>query len=147
MLAHSFLIKLSSKLLVTRTGIKARMSLISGLWFPWLIYMFLKWDLTLAHWTQVSDRCPLGYLFKISSISLALSLNLKGNLLWLEKWSYNSSGEYTESKEYLLFLWVHLIKTSMPWDHFQTDYLISQLNQPYTFCVGIYMTCYSFFCI
>ena len=31
MLAHSFLIKSSSKLLVTRTGIKARMSLISGL--------------------------------------------------------------------------------------------------------------------
>ena len=24
---------------------------------------FLKWDLTLVHWTQVSDRCPLGYLF------------------------------------------------------------------------------------
>ena len=23
---------------------------------------FLKWDLTLTHWTQVSDRCPLGYL-------------------------------------------------------------------------------------
>ena len=63
MLAHSFLIKSSSKLLVTRTGIKARMSLISGLWLPWPIYMFLKWDLTLAHWTQVSDRCPLGYLF------------------------------------------------------------------------------------
>ena len=62
MLAHSFLIKSSSKLLVTRTGIKARIILISGLWFPWPIYMFLKWDLTLAHWTQVSDRCPLGYL-------------------------------------------------------------------------------------
>ena len=30
MLAHSFLIKSSSKFLVTRTGIKARMSLISG---------------------------------------------------------------------------------------------------------------------
>ena len=29
---------------------------------------FLKWDLTLAHWTQVSDRCPLGYLF-VSSIT------------------------------------------------------------------------------
>ena len=27
------------------------------------IVFFLKWDLTLAHWTQVSDRCPLGYLF------------------------------------------------------------------------------------
>ena len=26
------------------------------------LYVFLKWDLTLAHWTQVSDRCPLGYL-------------------------------------------------------------------------------------
>ena len=62
MLAHSFLIKSSSKLLVTRTDIKARMSLISGLWFPWPIYMFLKWDLTLAHWTQVSDRCPFGLL-------------------------------------------------------------------------------------
>ena len=64
-LAVLFLIKSSSKLLVTRTDIKARMSLISGLWFPWPIYMFLKWDLTLAHWTQVSDRCPLGYLLML----------------------------------------------------------------------------------
>ena len=37
---------------VTRTRIKA-----------WMSLNFLKWDLTLAHWTQVSDRCPLGYLF------------------------------------------------------------------------------------
>ena len=73
MLAHSFLIKSSSKLLVTRTGIKARMSLISGLWFPWPIYMFLKWDLTLARWTQVSDRCPLGYLFIKSSSKLLVT--------------------------------------------------------------------------
>ena len=36
---------------VTRTSIKA-----------WMSLNFLKWDLTLAHWTQVSDRCPLGYL-------------------------------------------------------------------------------------
>ena len=41
MLAHSFLIQSSSKLLVTRTDIKAWTSLISGLWFPWPIYMFL----------------------------------------------------------------------------------------------------------
>ena len=73
MLAHSFLIKSSSKLLVTRTGIKARMSLISGLWFPWPIYMFLKWDLPLAHWTQVSDRCPLGYLLLESSSQLLVT--------------------------------------------------------------------------
>ena len=37
---------------VTRTSIKA-----------WMSSNFFKWDLTLAHWTQVSDRCPLGYLF------------------------------------------------------------------------------------
>ena len=37
---------------VTWTSIKA-----------WMSLNFLKWDLTLAHWTQVSDRCPLGYLF------------------------------------------------------------------------------------
>ena len=37
---------------VTRTSIKA-----------WMSLNFLKWDLTLAHWTQVSDRCPFGFLF------------------------------------------------------------------------------------
>ena len=36
---------------VTRTSIKS-----------WMSLNFLKWDLTLAHWTQVSDCCPLGYL-------------------------------------------------------------------------------------
>ena len=41
---------------VTRTSIKA-----------WMSLNFLKWDLTLAHWTQVSDRCPLGYLFFFST--------------------------------------------------------------------------------
>ena len=40
MLVHSFLIESSWKLLVTSTGIKAQTSWISGLWFPWLIYMF-----------------------------------------------------------------------------------------------------------
>ena len=37
---------------VKRTSIKA-----------WMSLNFFKWDLTLAHWTQVSDRCPLGCLF------------------------------------------------------------------------------------
>ena len=40
MLAHSFFIESSSKLLVTRTGIKAQASSVSDLWFPWPIYMF-----------------------------------------------------------------------------------------------------------
>ena len=49
---------------VTRTSIKA-----------WMSSNFLKWDLTLAHWTQVSDRCPLGYLFvKPEMRALKLSL-------------------------------------------------------------------------
>ena len=42
MLARSFLIESSSELLVTRTGIKAWTFLISGLWFPWPIYMFFE---------------------------------------------------------------------------------------------------------
>ena len=42
MLAHSFFIESSSKLLVTNAGIKARTSSTSGLWFPWPIYMFFE---------------------------------------------------------------------------------------------------------
>ena len=102
MLACSFLIKSSGKLLVTRTGIKARLSSILGWIRPLILELLaLEWRkfhtfeleylwsqlanldqilcvaslgwgkgcikfwgrLTLAHWTQVSDRCPLGYLF------------------------------------------------------------------------------------
>ena len=44
---------------VTRTSIKA-----------WMSLNFLKWDLTLAHWTQVRDRCPLGYLFVLLSYAI-----------------------------------------------------------------------------
>ena len=102
MLACSCLIESSSKLLVTRRGIKALSSSILG-WIrrPILELLALEWQkfhtfeleylwsqlanldqilyvaslgwgkgyirfwgrLTLAHWTQVSDRCPLGYLF------------------------------------------------------------------------------------
>ena len=50
---------------VTRTSIKA-----------WMSLNFLKWDLTLAHWTQVSDRCPLGYLFIILVILQKLRARL-----------------------------------------------------------------------
>ena len=104
MLACSFLIESSSKLLVSRTGIKAWSSSILGrirqlilelLAFGWwkfqtfeleyiwsqlanldqILYVAsLGWGkgcirfwgrLTLAHWTQVSDRCLLGYLFYV----------------------------------------------------------------------------------
>ena len=49
---------------VTRTRIKA-----------WMSLNFLKWDLTLAHWTQVSDRCPLGYLFRDRASFISLSVH------------------------------------------------------------------------
>ena len=105
MLACSFLIKSSGKLLVTRTSIKARLSSILGRIRPLILELLaLEWRkfhtfeleylwsqlanldqilcvaslgwgkgcirfwgrLTLAHWTQMSDRCHLGYLFFIS---------------------------------------------------------------------------------
>ena len=60
MLAHSFLIKSSSKLLVTRTGIKARMSSISVLWFPWPIYMFFEMRFDLGTLDSGERSLPFG---------------------------------------------------------------------------------------
>ena len=62
MLAHSFLIESSSKLLVARTGIKARTRSISGLWFPWPIYMFF--EMRFDHGTLESGErsLPFGLL-------------------------------------------------------------------------------------
>ena len=62
MLAQSFLIKSSSKLLVTRTGIKARMSLISVLWFPWPIYMFFEMRFDLGTLDSGERSLPFGLL-------------------------------------------------------------------------------------
>ena len=63
MLAHSFFIKLSSKLLVTRTGIKAWLSSISGLWFPWPIYMFFEMRFDLGTLDSGEWSLPFGLLF------------------------------------------------------------------------------------
>ena len=125
MLAHSFLIESSPKLLVTRTGIKARTRSISGLWFPWL-----KWDLTLAHWTQVSDRCPLGYLFVtgITSgtwVNICAQYNMFKLPVRLCYWSVSGSGSYVCWFLYvfwlqpfldILWFWVTLF-LNLIWDH------------------------------
>ena len=58
----SFLIKSSSKLLVTRTGIKAWTSSISGLWFPWPIYMFLEMRFDLGTLDSGERSLPFGLL-------------------------------------------------------------------------------------
>ena len=60
MLARSFLIESSSKLLVTRTGIKAPTSLISGLWFPWPIYMSFEMRLGLGTLDSGERSLPFG---------------------------------------------------------------------------------------
>ena len=136
MLARSFLFESSSKLLVTRTGIKAwsssnlvqiRQLILELLALEWrkfhtfeLEYLWsevanldqilcvasLGWGkgcirfwgwLTLARWTQVSDRCPLGYLFYCVKILncifmnniLLLFLKLKEGIYWFQtdcKW-------------------------------------------------------------
>ena len=62
MLAHSFLIELSSKLLITTTGIKARTSSISGLWFPWPIYMFFEMRFDLGTLDSGEGSLPFGLL-------------------------------------------------------------------------------------
>ena len=62
MLAHSFLIESSSKLLVTRTGIKAWKGLILGLWFPWPIYMFFEMRFDLGTLDSDEQSLPFGLL-------------------------------------------------------------------------------------
>ena len=62
MLAHSFLIESSSKLLITRTGIKAWMSSILGLWFPWPIYMFFEIRFDLGTLDSGERSLPFGLL-------------------------------------------------------------------------------------
>ena len=62
MLAHSFLNELSSKLVVTRTGLKTRTSLISGLWFLWPIYMFFEMRFDLGTLGSGERLLPFGLL-------------------------------------------------------------------------------------
>ena len=62
MLAHSFLMESSSKLLVTRTVIKARTCSISGLWFPWPIYMFLEMRFDIGTLDSGERSLPFGLL-------------------------------------------------------------------------------------
>ena len=64
MLAHSVFIESSSKLLVTRTGIKAWTSSISGLWFPWPIYMFFEMRFELGTLDSGERSLPFGLLVR-----------------------------------------------------------------------------------
>ena len=85
MLAHSFLIESSLKLQVTRTGIKARTSLISGLWFPWSIYMFFEMKFDLGTLDSGERSLPFGLIvfflflgsFNVVIFMMSVIINLK----------------------------------------------------------------------
>ena len=80
MLAHSFLIELSSKLLITRGGIKAWTSSISGLWFPWPIYIFFDMRFDLGTLDSDERSLPFGLLVLIVNVrplSVFLVLNIQ----------------------------------------------------------------------
>ena len=68
MLAHSFFIESSSKLLVTRAGIKARTSSISGLWFPRPIYMFFEMRFDRGTLDSGERSLPFGLLVSIFTL-------------------------------------------------------------------------------
>ena len=77
MLAHSFLIESSSKLLVTRTGINAWTSLILGLWFPWPIYMFFEMRFDLGTLDSGERSLPFGLLVLLSYPKIKYISNTK----------------------------------------------------------------------
>ena len=68
----SFLIESSSKLLVTSTGIKAWKSSISGLWFPWPIYMFLEMRFDLGTLDSGEGSLPFGLLVLLDKSNLKI---------------------------------------------------------------------------
>ena len=95
MLAHSFLIKSSSKLLVTRTGIIARMSLISGLWFPWPIYMFFWNEIWYWHiglrWAIVA-LCAACILFVPQGEDLSFFSFVRGTIFSFQVYMFSKEG-------------------------------------------------------
>ena len=79
---------------------------------------FLKWYLTMAHWTQLSDRCPLGYIlanspavidwlyiFHITHLMVMTDLSSKSCKM-LSFWYFllNNKTRYYESCT-LIFMW------------------------------------------
>ena len=96
MLALSFLIDSSSKLLVTRTGIKARTSSILGLWFAWPVYMFSEMRFDLGKLDSGERLLPFGLL--------VLLIDLRENFQILSVRRQNKKIKKLRSVEQKLFL-------------------------------------------
>ena len=104
---------------VTRTSIKA-----------WMSSNFFKWDLTLEHWTQVSDHCPLGYLFTCLLIFLKLCTCFLHGLemcMWFE---YNPWINFCHFFRFVYFVifWPQIL-----WKCIDSGYLVGAT--PYTISV------------
>ena len=110
---------------ITRTSIKA-----------WMSLNFLKWDLTLAHWTQVSDRCLLGYLFSGTVRPRRLKLVTHVNNGWMYHVYQNQS-----TAAYLFFIspffFLSNCQTLKLLSHFsQKFWVIESWNLVYTWTMG-----------
>ena len=101
MLAHSFLIESSSKLLVTRTGIKARTSLISGR------IRLLILELLALEWRKFYTfelECLWGHLANINQILCVASLGVgKGCIIFWGRLDQQNSGVHGNRKPPLTY--------------------------------------------
>ena len=80
------------------------------------LYVFFKWDLTLAHWTQVSVRCPLGYLFNWSSSYIQVmmtTINLGWG--WIQASLHISLGSYSPLSTKIFSRWLIMKKILWTW--------------------------------
>ena len=100
MLAHSFLIKPSSKLLVTRTGIKARTSLISGR------IRLLSLELLALEWQKFYTfefEYLWGLLVNLDQILCVASLGLGKGCVMFWGWLDQNSGVHGNGKPPLTY--------------------------------------------
>ena len=100
MLAHSFLIESSSKLLVTRTGVKARMSLILGrIRLLTLEFLALKW----RKFYTFKLEYLWGQLVNLDQILCVASLGVWKGCIMFWSWLDQNSGVHGNRKPPLTY--------------------------------------------
>ena len=121
---------------VTRTSIKA-----------WMSSNFLKWDLTLAHWTQVSDRCPLGDLF-LSFILFYFFFNYCHSRLLQVFIFRNNILIYLSRMETCLWWWscYNNSLAQIPMSHRIHSFLVNDVSAESTTAVANLIGCVSISC-
>ena len=108
MLAHSFLIESSSKLLVTRTGVKARTSLISG----WIRLLTL--ELLALEWQKFYTfelEYLWGQLVNLDQILWVASLGVGKGCIMFWSWLDQNCGVHGNRKPPLTYNWKNCVST------------------------------------